>query len=57
MGGRKGGARLGARTFLFGRRCGKLAIKPEAERLGNGNEGAAEDSAGADAGNATDNGR
>jgi hypothetical protein len=57
MGVGNGGERQGARPFLFGRRCGKLAVKLEAERLGNGNEGAAEGGAGEDAGNGAGNGQ
>jgi hypothetical protein len=56
MGVGNGGERHGARPFLFGRRCGKLAVKLEAERLDNGNEGAAEGGAGEDAGNGAGNG-
>jgi hypothetical protein len=57
MGLRTGGDRQGARPFLFGRRCGKQAVKLEAERLGNGNEGSAGGGAGEDSGKAADNGR
>jgi hypothetical protein len=47
----------GARPFLFGRRCGKLAVKLEAERLDNGNGGAAQGSASEDSAKAGGNGR
>jgi hypothetical protein len=57
MGVRTGGDRQGALPFLFGRRCGKQAVKLEAERLGNGDEGAAGGGAGEDSGNAAGNGQ